>query len=144
MRILFLVLLTLGLSACVERAGVRYDSSPQYTKNGPPPHAPAHGYRHKHHKHDMIYDSRVGAYIVVGWTEHYFNNDLYFRFRDGHWEFNVDIDNDRGWKHADDRDVPYSLRKSKQNKSKSKKYKNDKKDERANNKKRQKYDENEQ
>ncbi len=35
-----------------------------YHKQGPPPHAPAHGYRHKHqHGHDMEYNSDAGAYV---------------------------------------------------------------------------------
>lgn len=129
-KLLFLALLSVGLTACVERAGVRYDADPhpQYSKNGPPPHAPAHGYRSKYHQHDMIYDSKIGAYIVVGWAEHYFDNDVYFRFRDGHWEINVNLDNDRGWKHVDDREVPYKLRSSKVKKSKYKDNKREKYD----------------
>lgn len=117
-KMIFLSLIIIGVAGCVDRAGVRYDSDPHYTKSGPPPHAPAHGYRSKHHQHDMIYDSKIAAYIVVGWAEHYFDNDLYFRYRDGRWQMNVNLDNDRGWKHADDREVPHKLRNSKAKKSK--------------------------
>jgi hypothetical protein len=57
---------------------------------------------------------------VVGLSDHYFDNDVYFRYRDGHWEFNINLDNDNGWKHAEDRLVPSKLRSSKSNKSKNK------------------------
>jgi hypothetical protein len=119
-RLFFLAFLSILMTGCVERAGVRYDSDPHYTKSAPPPHAPAHGYRSKHHQHDLIYDSKLGAYIVVGLSDHYFDNDVYFRYRDGHWEFNINLDNDNGWKHAEDRLVPSKLRSSKSNKSKNK------------------------
>jgi hypothetical protein len=125
------------MSGCVERAGVRYDADPHYSKSGPPPHAPAHGYRSKYHQHDMIYDSKIGAYIVVGWSDHYFDNDVYLRYRDGGWEFNVNLDNDRGWKHADDRIVPSKLRSSKSSKSK---YKNDNRDKKSKKDKHDDYD----
>ena len=36
-----------------------------YHKPGPPPHASAHGYRHKHHDgRELEYDSKIEAYIV--------------------------------------------------------------------------------
>jgi hypothetical protein len=58
-------------------------------KHGPPPHAPAHGYRCKHrHGHDDVelrYDSSVQVYVVVGRRDHYFIDDYYFRVTDGGW-----------------------------------------------------------
>ena len=98
------------LTGCVDSAGVRYgDSShqePTY-KSGPPPHAPAHGYRHKHRKHDMSYDSGVGAYIVIGKSEVYFDDNLYFRYRNGDWQVSVNLDG--GWNDADKHIVPSKL-----------------------------------
>ncbi len=114
-----------SLSACVGRTAVRYDSDPHYAhsddryyKQGPPPHAPAHGYRHKYHNHDLIYDSGLRAYIVVGFPDYYFDNGFYFRYREGDWEMSGRIDDDHGWKHADDRYVPSKLKSSKHKKSK--------------------------
>lgn len=115
-KILFFSIAVALLAACVDSASVRYgDSGPHY-KNGPPPHAPAHGYRHKHNKHDMIYDSGVDVYVVVGWQDHYFDNGFYFRYHDGRWQISATLGS--GWKDARQRDVPRKLYKSKVKKSK--------------------------
>ncbi|MCX4188487.1 hypothetical protein [Methylophaga sp. OBS4] len=106
--ILGVALLTLFISGCASRAAVGY-GEPHYHSGGPPPHAPAHGYRAKHHHHDMVYDSRLGAYVVVGYDDYYFHDDLYFRYRSGGWQFNINLD-DRDWRHADDRQVPKGLK----------------------------------
>ncbi len=100
----------IALTGCVDSAGVRYgDSSHQDStyKSGPPPHAPAHGYRHKHRKHDMSYDSGVGAYVVIGKNEVYFDDNLYFRYRNGDWQASVNLDS--GWNDADKHIVPSKL-----------------------------------
>ena len=61
---------------------------------GPPPHAPAHGYRAKYHQHDLVYDSHLGVYIVVGFRDHYFHDGYYYRHdRDG-WHYSRDLDRD--------------------------------------------------
>jgi hypothetical protein len=54
---------------------------------GPPPHAPAHGYRHKHHRDgvDLVFDTSLGVYVVVGHIDHWFSDDHYYRVRDGRW-----------------------------------------------------------
>jgi len=58
-------------------------------KHGPPPHAPAHGYRCKHrHGHDdveLVYDSSIQVYVVAGRSGHYFLDGYYFRVTDGGW-----------------------------------------------------------
>jgi hypothetical protein len=58
-------------------------------KHGPPPHAPAHGYRCKHrHAHEdveLVYDSSIQVYVVVGRPQHYFLDGYYFRVTDGGW-----------------------------------------------------------
>jgi len=58
-------------------------------RHGPPPHAPAHGYRCKHrHGHDdveLVYDSALQVYVVVGRSNHYFLDGYYFRVTDGGW-----------------------------------------------------------
>jgi hypothetical protein len=59
-------------------------------RGGPPPHAPAHGYRRKHkarHGHvELVYDSGLGVYVVVGWPVHYFHDGRFYRVREHRWE----------------------------------------------------------
>ena len=115
MKIRFLIVtsLLILLTACVDNASVKYGDShskPHY-ENGPPPHAPAHGYRHKHKSHTLEYDSGVGVYVVIGLTDHFFDDGLYFRYRSGNWEVSVNLNS--GWGSADERVVPHKLWKSK-------------------------------
>ena len=56
---------------------------------GPPPHAPAHGYRRKHRNHDLVYDSTLGVYVVLGLTDVWFFDGSYFRIRGDRWELSV-------------------------------------------------------
>ncbi len=45
--------------------------SSKHKKNGPPPHAPAHGYRHKHHDgHQLEYDSKSGHILSSTFVIH--------------------------------------------------------------------------
>ena len=58
---------------------------------GPPPHAPAHGYRHKHRDRvggpvvELRYDDALRIYVVVGHADHYFHAGRYYRRHDGRW-----------------------------------------------------------
>jgi len=108
---------TLSLAGCAHQ-----HSDDRYYDRGPPPHAPAHGYRAKHHRHNMMYDNRLGAYVVLGYDDHYYLDDRYYRYRDGGWWFNVDIDS-RDWRHIDANRVPHKLRKSQGGKGKQHKHK---------------------
>ena len=76
---------------------------------GPPPHAPAHGYRHKHHSHgvDLIFDSGLGVYVVVDLDRVFFHQSHYYRLRDGGWS--VSIRPDGGWGSVARRDLPAGL-----------------------------------
>jgi hypothetical protein len=66
------------------------------SKPGPPPHAPAHGYRHKHHQGvEMVFDAELGVYVVVGRKDHFFYKDCFYRLVNGSWEMSVRID--AGW-----------------------------------------------
>jgi len=79
-------------------------------RNGPPPHAPAHGYRHKHGGDDvvLVYDKHLDVYVVTGYRDCYYSAGQYFRFVDGSWEWSVSVST--GWKMvADYREVPSSL-----------------------------------
>ena len=64
--------------------------------NGPPPHAPAHGYRRKHPSGvELVFDSGRGVYIVVGLTDHYYHDGYFYRLRGGIWE--MSLKSDSGW-----------------------------------------------
>lgn len=59
---------------------------------GPPPHAPAHGYRHKHsHGVELEYNSKIGAYTVIDFEDHFYQDDNFFRVMDGVWKKSDDI-----------------------------------------------------
>lgn len=81
-------------------------------EQGPPPHAPAHGYRAKHRHHDLVYDSHLGVYVVLGYDDHYYLDDHYYRFHDGFWLHSRHLDDD--WRRIDYDHVPRKLRKSKE------------------------------
>jgi hypothetical protein len=101
------------LMGCVGSTAVRYDSHPRYEhadvyyRTGPPPYAPAHGYRHHYHNHDMIYDSGIRAYIIVGMPDYYYDNGFYFRYSNIGWQFSGSLND--GWKATDERRVPKTL-----------------------------------
>lgn len=102
LSILAAALLALALSSCA-----RYPHHHGYHQ-GPPPHAPAHGYRAKHEHHDLVYDSRLGAYLVLGYDDLYYLDDHYYRFHDGYWLYSRYIDDD--WRRIDYDHVPSRLR----------------------------------
>lgn len=85
-----------------------------YQEPGPPPHAPAHGYRHKHRDgRDLEYDSYLGVYVVLRVPDTYFYDDVYIRMSsDGRWIVSQSID--RGWRMAAENEVPYRFRKYKE------------------------------
>jgi hypothetical protein len=60
---------------------------PVVTKGGPPPYAPAHGYR-AHHRDgvDLVYDSGLGVYTVVGHSGCYYQSNRFYRKHAGRWE----------------------------------------------------------
>jgi hypothetical protein len=60
-------------------------------KHGPPPHAPAHGYRAKHDNCDMVYDGQLGVYTVVGYRDYYYNDGFFFRFGGDGWQLSAHI-----------------------------------------------------
>src|SRR5262245_10944020 len=62
----------------------------RYSEGGPPPHAPAHGHRRKHQRNDLVFDSELGVYAVVGLTDVWYLDGSYFRIRGDRWEIGVD------------------------------------------------------
>lgn len=79
---------------------------------GPPPHAPAHGYRHKHPDgRELVYKSEIGVYVVVGYPDYYFHKDKYYRLNDGSWEVSFNVKKD--WAPVSDKKLPHGLRNKK-------------------------------
>lgn len=62
--------------------------------HGPPPHAPAHGYRHKHHRDGvkLVFDAGLGVYVVADLPGHYWHVDHYLRWVAGEWRASGHID----------------------------------------------------
>lgn len=81
-------------------------------RHGPPPHAPAHGYRHKHPgpagSVDLVFDSGLGVYVVVGQPYHWFHHDHYYWLHDGEWHRSKHLGGP--WVVADFDGVPPGLR----------------------------------
>lgn len=79
---------------------------------GPPPHAPAYGYRSKRVSDDVVlqYDSGLDVYIVVGLTKTYYTAGQYFRIYKDNWQWSVDVGGP--WKPVKmESDLPHGLRK---------------------------------
>ena len=75
---------------------------------GPPPHAPAHGYRHKYGGRDLVFDSALGVYAVVDLRDLWFLDGSYFRLGGDHWEIGVGVEGP--WRVAVLSAVPVRLR----------------------------------
>jgi hypothetical protein len=86
-----------------------HDDGPKAHRGGPPPWAPAHGYRHKHQGVELVFDTDLGVYIVVGHPGIYFRGDAYFCLRDGEWRRGPKWDGPWGYAVVDD--LPPGLRK---------------------------------
>lgn len=92
----------------------------EHDHHGPPPHAPAHGYRRKQHDafrhgHDggdveIVFDSDLGAYVVVDISGYYYLDGMYLRVEEGRWYASAHLDGD--WKPCDDQALPPGLRKN--------------------------------
>jgi hypothetical protein len=113
--ILALAICAGGLGACthVEHHHTHLPPAATEARRGPPPHAPAHGYRHKHHTHagsvDLVFDSGLGVYVVVGWPDHYWSDDHYYRWVDGGWLRSAHLDG--GWAACSSGRIPPGLAK---------------------------------
>jgi hypothetical protein len=80
-------------------------------KGGPPPWAPAHGYRQKHHGHDLVFDAKIGVYVVVKLPGYYFYRDRFYRSVDGEWSVSGKIRS--GWAVVTTDKLPPGLRPAK-------------------------------
>jgi len=101
-----------ALTACGGSTTIRYgegSAQPAMKKQGPPPHAPAHGYRHKHGDVNLVYKSDIGVYIVEGHTGIYFYHESYYRWHDDAWQISAQVNGP--WKGTSESKVPKGLQK---------------------------------
>jgi hypothetical protein len=113
MRSLFTALLgvlALGSSGClvVDGGGPQPPPRSVAREHGPPPHAPAHGYRYRHRGHDLAFDSDLGVYVVLGLPDVWFFQSSYVRWFGDHWEIGIDVDGP--WRVAAVNEIPLRLR----------------------------------
>jgi len=85
---------------------------------GPPPHAPAHGYRQKYQGVELVYDSGRGVYVVVEFPSHYYYKDHFYRLENSKWEISVNIAGP--WELVSEESIPAGLRAKEKEKDKSK------------------------
>lgn len=95
-------------SACsttVRHTSTRYVRTTK--SHGPPPHAPAHGYRHKHGDAVLVYDSTLEVYLVSGRPNHYFHGHHYYRTTSDGWQIAVTFEGP--WKPISTKKLPKQL-----------------------------------
>lgn len=122
---LTLIVVSLSLTSCSRT--VRQKKTSQcppatetvVTKKGPPPHAPAHGYRHKHGNVILVYQSNLGVYAVDGHKNYYFHEGDYYRLRKGEWQMSVYFEGP--WRRASEFELPSGLNNARHAKLKTKK-----------------------
>ena len=77
--------------------------------HGPPPHAPAHGYRRKHRDNVvLVYDAGIGVYVVSGRPGYYYDGTYFYRPQGDVWLVSVSVDGP--WQSAGHDHVPPGLR----------------------------------
>lgn len=97
-----------------EKVEVKIDQKEEHAKvkkkkHGPPPHAPAHGYRHNHPDGtELVFDSSLGVYAVVDLSGVFFQNDLYIRSVKNTWQVSAAIEGP--WRKAGSKEVPGKLK----------------------------------
>jgi hypothetical protein len=97
------------LSGCVYHHHHRSGPVAVVQRGGPPPWAPAHGYRHKHpHGVELVFDSGLGVYVVLGHPGCYFYRDRFLRYDDGYWRATLDLKG--SWVVVRAEEVPAGLR----------------------------------
>lgn len=110
-RAVLLGLLVCGISGCFyvsppnQAFGVRVSAPAPHAHA---PRAPAHGDRHKQTGlPDLVYDSRLGVYVVLGYPDYFHDGRLYFRVVSGRWQSSVELDGT--WKSCSHGDLPHGL-----------------------------------
>ena len=118
-KLIVILLLSVALfSGCAGIDTIVYIPADDHVKKkhhkiGPPPHAPAHGYRHKHHHGvELEYDKGIGAYVLIGLPGTYFYNGLYARYSPKeHWVVATYLDGP--WRVSGEKEIPRKLKKCK-------------------------------
>jgi len=114
------ILSPLMLTACegLREIGVnidspfKWDTDAERHRNGPPPYAPAHGYRHKNPDGvELRFNSDLGVYIVVDMPNVYYYNGLYLRLSGDRWQATSDLKH--SWHDEQESRVPYQLKEKK-------------------------------
>lgn len=102
----------LVLTSCTEELAIYRVSRPVVVQQGPPAHAPAHGYHRKHvGGAELVYDSAWGVYVVVGHPDHYYYNDQFYRLCGAEWQVSLTLDG--GWVRVSEDRLPLGLQKNK-------------------------------
>jgi len=113
-----LSVVTLGCAALMlvscESTTIAWKSSEKHGQ-GPPPHAPAHGYRQKYQGVELVYDSGRGVYVVVEFPLHFYLKGSFYRFHESQWEISTDIKGP--WKVIAGEELPAGLRAKEKGKS---------------------------
>jgi len=101
----------LVVTSCSEELVVRRVSGPVIVRQGPPAHAPAHGYHRKHVGDvELVYDSTWDVYVVVGCPDHYYYNDRFYRLCGTEWQVSLTLNS--GWVRISDDRLPPGLQKN--------------------------------
>ena len=116
---------SLALTSC--SGAVRYKKTGQpaattetaVSKKGPPPHAPAHGYRHKQGNVVLVYQSNLGIYAVDGHKGYYFHEGDFYRSHKGKWQMSANFGGP--WKKISESKLPKGLNNNQHAKAKTKK-----------------------
>lgn len=120
---LLLTLLVLASCAPVTYVEPEIGSNTPTAKSrghGPPPHAPAHGYRAKTvDGAELVFDSRLGVYTVVDMPSTYYLDGHFYRHSSSRWQWSVAVHGN--WHSIAERDIPPGLRGQHRSKSKTKK-----------------------
>ena len=83
--------------------------------HGPPAHAKAHGYRRKQVAGlELVFDSSLGLYVVVGHPDHYYDDGYFYRLRGSAWERSQQPDKD--WICVSAKSIPRGLQAKGKNK----------------------------
>ena len=96
----------MGLAGCAV-----YPAYPGYADGpysyGPPPYAPAPGYRTSYPAHNMRYDGQLGVYVLLDLPDHYYFNNVYYKYSRNNWFYRYQ-DRDK-WRSFDGRKLPPGL-----------------------------------
>lgn len=76
-------------------------------QTGPPPHAPAHGYRHKHQGVVLVFERDLDVYRVESHSGYYFYGSYFYRVNGGGWQASLGISGP--WRNVPDYRLPGKL-----------------------------------